>query len=189
MILLTHYMLSGFTNGYILAAGPDGPACIINPGSFDTHLLDVLEAHRLYLRSVLITTPEPQHTRGIETLLRIYDARVFAASPIKEAVRTEIVEDGSYLDHAGLQTRVIALPESRPDAVAYSCGHYLFPGNVLQAGTVMIAEDTYQTIHLRAMVRQKLLSLPEATVVLPSVGPPTTVGTELRTNIDVTRGY
>jgi len=189
VILLTHYMLSGFTNGYIPAAKPDGPACIVNPGSFDTHLLEILEAHKLDPQVVLITTAEPQHTRGIETMLRIYDARVFSAAPVREAGRTEIVEDGTYLDHAGLQTRVIALPESRPDAVAYSCGRFLFPGTVLQAGTVMIADDTYQTIHLRAMVRQKLLSLPEETVVLPSIGPPTTVGTELRTNIDVTPGY
>ena len=178
-------MLTGFTNGYIVADHRGGNACLVNPGSFDASLLETLEAHGLNPAYVLVTTPEPQHTRGIETLLRIYDTTVFAANNVAETSATTLVEDGQVLHLAEMDIHVIGLPAYRPDAVAYSWGRLLFPGNVLQAGTIVMGDDMYATIDLRTTVRERLLSLPRDTVVLPSMGPPTTVGAELTTNIDV----
>lgn len=185
MILLTHYMLSGFTNGYVFARQTGGPACLVNPGTFDTTLLDTLEAHRLYPRYVLVTTAEPQHTRGLETLKRVYDATVFAAAPIPGAAKVERVSDGQVLRLEGMDVSVIGLSAYRIDAVAFSWRRFLFPGNVLQAGTIVIGDDTHATIDLRTVVRERLLSLSGDTLILPSIGPPTTVETEQRRNIDV----
>ena len=185
MILLTHYMLSGFTNGYIAAKKSGGAACLVNPGSFDVTLLDTLEAHRLYPRYVLITTAEPQHTGGLETLQRVYDTVVFAAAPVSQARRVERVSDGQILHLEGMEIAVIGLSTHRVDAVAFSWQRVLFSGNVLQAGTIMMGDDSYATIDVRTMVRERLLSLPGDTLILPSIGPPTSVDTERRTNIDV----
>ncbi len=185
MILLTHYMLTGFTNGYIVADHRGGNACLVNPGSFDASLLETLEAHELYPAYVLVTTPEPQHTRGIETLLRIYNSTVFAANKVVEVPTTNLVTDGEVLRLDEMEIHVIGLSAYRPDAVAYTWGRLLFPGNVLQAGTIVMGEDMYATIDLRTTVRERLLSLPRDTIVLPSLGPPTTVEAELTTNIDV----
>ncbi|MFP4483263.1 MAG: hypothetical protein ACLFO1_00265 [Spirochaetaceae bacterium] len=185
MILLTHYMLTGFTNGYVVADHRGGTACLINPGSFDAHLLETLETHELYPSYVLVTTPEPQHTRGIETLRRIYNTTVCAAGAVAGAPDMKPVTDGEVLRLDEMQIHVIGLPTYRPDAVAYAWGRLLFPGNVLQAGTIVMADDLYATVDLRTTVRERLLSLPGDTVVLPSLGPPTTVETELATNIDV----
>jgi glyoxylase-like metal-dependent hydrolase (beta-lactamase superfamily II) len=157
----------------------------VNPGTFDTTLLDTLEAHRLYPRYVLVTTAEPQHTRGLETLKRVYDATVFAAAPIPGAAKVERVSDGQVLRLEGMDVSVIGLSAYRIDAVAFSWRRFLFPGNVLQAGTIVIGDDTHATIDLRTVVRERLLSLSGDTLILPSIGPPTTVETEQRRNIDV----
>ena len=185
MILLTHYMLRGFSNGYIVANQTGDTACIVNPGAFDTVLLETLEAHRLYPAFVLVTTPEPQHTRGIETLLRVYDAAIFAGGAVRESDATRVAGHGDSITAGDMTFTVIGLPTYRPDALAFSWNGLLFTGTVLQAGTIMMGDDTYETIEMRKQVRERLLSLPPTTLVLPSIGPPTTIGTELRSNIDI----
>jgi glyoxylase-like metal-dependent hydrolase (beta-lactamase superfamily II) len=177
-------MLNGFSNGYIVADHSGSTACIVNPGAFDTVLLETLEAHRLYPAYVLVTTPEPQHTRGIETLLRIYDAAIYAGDSVRESETTHVVADGDSIAAGDMNLEVIGLSAYRPDAMAFLWNGLLFPGTVLQAGTILMGEDMAETIELRRNVRERLLTLSEETLVLPSLGPPTTIGAERLWNID-----
>jgi glyoxylase-like metal-dependent hydrolase (beta-lactamase superfamily II) len=89
------------------------------------------------------------------------------------------------LEVAGLRFEVRHVPGHAPGNVlfyapAWKCA---FPGDAIFAGSVGRADlpggDWDQ---LERSIKEQIYTLPEETVLYPGHGPPTTVGTERRTN-------
>jgi glyoxylase-like metal-dependent hydrolase (beta-lactamase superfamily II) len=182
MKLLSYYSVSTFTNIYILACPVSGQAAIVDPARFEAPLLEFIESNGLELTHILITRPELDHEHGVRTLRRIYKADILAGVPEVAGFETTVPQDGGEILLCETRLRVMALSAHSQDARVYRCGHLLFSGPVLSAGAVGGEFPGYAGVVLREMIQERLLSLPDETLVLPREGPPTTIGLERTTN-------
>jgi glyoxylase-like metal-dependent hydrolase (beta-lactamase superfamily II) len=93
------------------------------------------------------------------------------------------LSEGDRIEVGGASFRVVHAPGHSPghimlvgDGVVF-CGDVLFQGSI--GRTDLPGGDYHQ---LLASIRDKLLILPDETVVYPGHGPSTTIGDERRTN-------
>ncbi|WP_455381445.1 MBL fold metallo-hydrolase [Salinispira pacifica] len=182
MRLLYHFSPGSLSNVYVVAPPEGGDALIIDPGVMDVPLLEMIEAHDLYIRSILVTHERAAHLGGIRTLLRIYDAKIYAANPQVLDYEATPVANSSGFRTSGLDVVPIALSGYWSDALIYRIGGMLFVGEVMSAGRVGETVNPYARALLIADLRERILPLPAATVVLPTEGPPSTLAVEARTN-------
>lgn len=181
----------------------DGAASLLEP---------VLAEHRLTPAAVLLTHGHFDHTADAAAVCRAYDvpAHIHPADRAQIADpwsgigaprgtpilgRTQFAEppdvrevgDGQMLCLADVQITVTHLPGHTPGAVAYSVttdqGPVLFTGDVLFAGSIgrcdLPGGDDAQ---MMASLRDRVLPLPDETVVHPGHGASSTIGRERASN-------
>lgn len=187
MKVFTHYSVDSLANTFLVAPEGPGAAIAVDPGVLDVPLLKLIEDRGYYIRHILVTHPEGTHLRGVRTIMRVYDATIYAATPRVLSFAANRVNDGDVLDLDGFEVEVVSVPSYLRDAVVYRIRHVLFPGRVLSAGVIGEVANPYVRSLLVGLVRRKLLALPPETLVFPFIGPPTTIGIESETNPDLTR--
>ncbi|ADN02643.1 MBL fold metallo-hydrolase [Spirochaeta thermophila] len=185
MKVFAHFSLPGFSNTYLVGPEEGGDAILVDPGCFDEYLLNLVEDHGYYVRHVLVTHGHRNHFQGIKTILRIYDATVYANTPHLDGVLCEMVHEGRRLDLGWVEVRVLSLPGHSRDSVAYVVGPYVFTGDALTSGKVGSPVNPQGKALLIAYLNQKLLALPGHYIIFPGHGPPTTVRTEAAFNVDL----
>jgi hydroxyacylglutathione hydrolase len=96
-----------------------------------------------------------------------------------------LIEETPELDLCGLEFRVLLVPGHCPGSLCFysSAHHFLIGGDVLFAGgigrTDLPGGDCDLLLH---GIREKILTLPDATKVLPGHGPMTSIGEERQNN-------
>ena len=181
MRLYSHFSFDTLSNSYLIGPRGGGAAALFDPVSFDVELLDLIESQGYYIRSVLLTHCDEEHVGGLRTLRRVYDCTVYAAHPTVMGMSAVTLSHGQVLDVLPEPVRVIALPGHGSDSLAYAAGGFLFCGSAMSAGECGPAANPYAKALLLANIQNELLSLPDETVVLPFIGPPSTIGLEKRT--------
>lgn len=79
---------------------------------------------------------------------------------------------------AGLQINAIpALPHSRASCI-YRINRLVFTGSIVHAGTLGETASQYQEAVLVATIKDYLFTLDADNLLLPSVGPPSTIRAE-----------
>jgi len=162
-------------------------AVIVDPGSIEKITLEILENNKFTLKAVLITHDHLSHVRGLRTLMRIYDAEVFAVNQNIMDHKATMVKDGNKIITNGFSIEVISIPGHSSDSVVYKIDNLLFTGDVLTAGLVGSTASAYGTATQMDKLSSRLLSLPGDYVVLPGHGPPSTLEAERRFNADILR--
>jgi len=192
MKLFFQYCSYGFSNCYILGAESEdsennNAAIIVDPGSMEKSMLEIIENNNLDVKVVLITHDHLGHVHGLRTLKHIYNAEIFAVNQTIMDYKTNMVKDGNYFNVANLVVEVISIPGHSADSVVYRIGTLLFTGDVLTAGLVGSTASAYGSTTQMNKLRTRLLSLPGDFTVLPGHGPPTTLEAERRFNADIFR--
>ncbi len=185
MKLLYHFSPESLTNVYVLGPDDGGDALVVDPGVMDVPLLELIEQHRFYIRSVLVTHEKDAHLRGINTLLRIYDAKLYAANPLVMQHQATPVANVKQFRASGFDVVPITLTGYWSDALIYRIENLLFVGEILSAGRTGETINTYANALLVADIRDKIFPLPPQTIVLPTEGPPSTIEVETKTNRDL----
>lgn len=110
-------------------------------------------------------------------------ARMFGVEVEPSPDPNRFLSEGDRIDVGGASFKVVHAPGHSPghivlvgDGVVF-CGDVLFQGSI---GRTDLPGGDYQ--QLLASIRDKLLVLPDETVVYPGHGPSTTIGDERRTN-------
>jgi len=102
------------------------------------------------------------------------------------AGKTEyLIDEGDIIDKAGIQLRVFHTPGHTPGGICLYCekDNIIFVGDTLFAGSVGRTDfPGGNTKKLIQSIRQKLLTLPDDTIVYPGHGPETTIGREKTDN-------
>jgi glyoxylase-like metal-dependent hydrolase (beta-lactamase superfamily II) len=160
-------------------------AIIVDPGSMEKVTLETIENNNFNLKAVLITHDHIAHVRGLRTLLRIYNADVFAVNQSIMEHKSTMIKDGDRINIAGVTVEVISIPGHSADSVVYRVGNMLFTGDVLTAGLVGKTASAYGAATQMNKLRSRLLSLPGDYIVLPGHGPPSTMEAERRFNTDI----
>ncbi len=168
----------GFSNTYLIGPDAGGDAILIDPGIFDAALLQTVEGNKLFVRWILVTHAHNAHVNGIRSLLKVYEASIYANQPSVLDFPARHVEEGNVLAFGDMRVRVIETPGHSIDSVSYLIDHMLFTGDLLSAGTIGTTRDGYARGLLLTTVRRKLLPLGDEVLVFPGHGPPSKIGIE-----------
>ncbi len=183
MRFFPHYVISGFSNMYLLADDGSREAAIVDPGYFDRELLKLVESHGLSVAAVLVTHAHQSHIDGIKTIMRIYDAKIYAFREKVLDFPAATVRDGDVVRVGKLAFEVIETPGHSRDSVVFRAGNLLFTGDTLTAGLTGTAAHEQAHHLLLASIKKRILALPDDTFIFPGHGPPTRVCLERSDNV------
>jgi glyoxylase-like metal-dependent hydrolase (beta-lactamase superfamily II) len=189
MKLYQHYSIYGFSNSYLIGNDQTKQAVIVDPGEFNEGVLNHIERNGYYVRAVLLTHNHIHHVRGLKTILKIYEAEVYAATSRVFGSSCRVVKDGERFAVAGFSIDAFSVPGHSPDSMVYQVDRLLFTGDALHAGIIGRTLSTFNTELLVERLRARLFSLDADLIVLPGHGPPSTLGVELEFNLGLKEGY
>jgi hydroxyacylglutathione hydrolase len=194
-------------NSYVVWRVGQTEALVFDPGFDPESILAVLDREGLVLTGILNTHGHVDHIAGNAALKAAHpdvpliigrnDAHLLSdpeanlsapfGMPITSPPADRLVDHGERFALAGLTFEVREIPGHSPGSVIFICDEFspalVLGGDVLFAGSVGRTDLVGGNGPLLLTgIRAKLLTLPEATIVLPGHGPPTTVGREKATN-------
>jgi hydroxyacylglutathione hydrolase len=194
-------------NTYVISRGGAGECVVVDPGFEPGAVIEWIDSRGLDPRAILLTHGHSDHIAGNAALRKRWpdlplligrgDAPKLTdpAGNLSAAFGLAIVsppadrllDDGETIRIAGLEFEVRGIP-------GHSSGHIVFVIGAVEpavvfGGDVLFREGIGRTdfpdgdfAGLAAGIRRHLYSLPDATIVYPGHGGPTTVGHEKRHN-------
>ncbi len=192
-----------FAENCYLVADPDcGAAALVDPGEDAALFLARLAHEGWTARAIWLTHGHVDHVAGVAAVREATGAPVWlhpadrplddrAADPARAfglvaeppPPPDAIFEEGVPVRVGGLAFDVLHTPGHSPGSVSLAGHGAVFAGDVLFAGSIGRTDlPGGDTDALLASIREKLYALPDATVVYAGHGPPTTIGTEKRSN-------
>ncbi len=189
-------------NCYLVGCETTRQALVIDPGADGERILAAVQAADLILQTIVNTHGHFDHIGANRFLVEQTGARLLchagdlpllrnasqhaaiyglSAEPSPEPDR--LLEEGDEVAVGSVRLQVLHTPGHSPGGIClYGEGH-LFVGDTLFAGSVG-RTDLPGGSHrqLIALIHEKLLPLPEETIVHPGHGPDTDLGREKRQN-------
>jgi hydroxyacylglutathione hydrolase len=182
MRMFVHFSASEMLNGYLIGGDDGGEALLVDPNAMDVPLLRLIETNRYYIRSILLTQPRAAAVGSVKTILKIYDAGVYASLDRVGGHPCTRVRDGMSLSLHGMEIDVIDPSGVAGGSVCFRMGDALFPGELLGAGTIYHIARRGLRQRFATIIEDRLLSLPENVMVFPCAGPPSSIRAERRFN-------
>ncbi len=103
--------------------------------------------------------------------------------PVTSPPADILLEPGTHVAWEGPPVHILHTPGHSPGSVSFHGDGWVISGDVLFQGSIGRTDfPRCDPIALQASIRDRLMSLPEETVVYPGHGPTTTIGREKRTN-------
>lgn len=174
------------TNTYLVAAGPNRDAFLVDAGGPMAPLFAKAEEHGLNVTHILLTHRHGDHIVALgETLERYPDAQVLAHPDERVTGTTGDLNPGDELEIGGLTVKALHTPGHTSGMLNLLVdGKELFTGDTLFKGSVggVRAEGSTSFEDIKHSIMEVILTLPPETVIRPGHTDPTTVGDELETN-------
>ena len=198
-------------NCYIVSDEQTNEAAIIDPGMFFDQerqaIASYIAANELHVSHILLTHGHFDHAMSaqwcaekfgnLKPCLHADDSSLMAkindqmlmfmhrALAASAPVATTPIADGDTIQIGAVALRVIHTPGHTLGGVCYHCEEegVLFSGDSLFYGSVGRTDlEGGDSATLTQSLRQRVMTLPEHTTVLPGHGPRTTIANELRYN-------
>ena len=192
------------TNCYIVAAGPEQPAAVIDPGDEVERILQTLLKHALTVKCILLTHYHFDHTGAVLALRQATGAevcihereaaplanppvifRLFAPGGAEPITADRLLADNETIDLGELSLTCLPTPGHSPGGLSFysATAGVVFSGDALFAGGIGRYDFPGSSFEeLARSIRERLYTLPPETVVYPGHGPHTTIGAERRSN-------
>lgn len=202
-------ILRGFPTGvfqencFIAGCEKTREALVVDPGADADVILRVLNDEKLTAKLIAVTHPHIDHIGAVQAVRQATGApvamhrdafaqvgdqaaaaRYMVGSPIDPPTEPEtFLEDGDELEIGELRFQVLYCPGHTEGHLCFHGEGVVFTGDTLfQSGIGRFDLPGGDGRLLLRSIRDKLLVLPEETVVLPGHGPETTIGREKREN-------
>ena len=191
------------TNCYFIENMETDEVVVVDPADDASVIKNWCRNNRKKPVAILLTHGHYDHMLAADELRRDFSVRIHAAAAEKELLEDasmnlsamwsspvtlradEFLKDGDLLRLAGADIRVISTPGHTAGGVCY----YLEKENVLFSGDTLFAgsygRTDFPTSSMSALarsVRERLLMLPEETLVYPGHGEGTSIGYEKQYN-------
>lgn len=191
------------TNCYLVINDDKKEAVVIDPGACPGYFADHIRSEGLTIKAVLLTHGHFDHILGLGKFLKEFDVPVYAHEAEKvlltdgrvngsrsytagyEFHNAVYVKDGDKLGLAGMEFEVLHTPGHTCGGVCYYVqkAGVLFSGDTLFQNSIGRTDmETGDTAALINSIREKLLVLPEDTVVYPGHMGETTIVHEKHNN-------
>ena len=191
-------------NCSILGDETSHEAIVVDPGDDIPRIVALLDKHKLTVKQILITHAHIDHIAGAARLKKLTGAPILynprdlplvkmmdaqaawlGMEPPEVAPPDDTLDDGRVISITGLAGNILHTPGHTQGSV---CLH-LPAQNMLLAGDTLFAGSVGRTDlpggdgpTLIRSIHEKLLPLPDSTVVIPGHGPRTTIGQERESN-------
>jgi len=191
-------------NCSILGDEDSHEAIVVDPGYDIPRILALLAKHQLTVRQIVITHAHIDHVASAQSLKQITGAPILYNQTDLPLVAMMDVQagwfnlavpnvlppdhspaDGEKVSVSGIDGEVIYTPGHTEGSISL----YIPKENLLLAGDTLFAGGVGRTDlpggnygKLLTSIRERLLPLPDATVVIPGHGEMTTIGTERASN-------
>lgn len=196
-------------NTYVVSDPATGKCAIIDPGMSDAEeenaIVRYIEREKLTVTHVINTHLHVDHAIGDKFAAETFRVPVLghkADSPLGERLQqqammfgmqekldsislTSYLEDGDIIEIGEGRLKVLHVPGHSPGSIALydAADHFVIVGDALFAGSVGRTDLPGGSMtQLIDAITNKLLTLPDDTVVYPGHGPATTIGREKATN-------
>ncbi len=190
------------SNSYLLADEVTREAALFDPGMESEAVADVLARERLTVTAIINThghfdhvfgnayfkaktgAPLLMHRADLDLVKRLEEQSLyfgFRATPSPPPDR--FLEEGDEVRVGGIRLRVLHTPGHSPGGICLVTDGTAFVGDTLFAGSIGRTDlpgGSAET--LLTSIRERLLTLPDDTVIYPGHGPATTIGHERRHN-------
>jgi hydroxyacylglutathione hydrolase len=191
-------------NCTILGDESSREAIVVDPGYDIPRILAMLAKHKLTVKQILVTHAHIDHIASAQNLKQITGAPILYNQADLQLVAMMDVQAGwlnvpvpivHAPDHSPLDGEIVAVAGVRGE-VLYTPGHtegslclYVPSENLLLAGDTLFAGGIGRTdlpggntSKLLTSIHERLLPLPDATLVIPGHGPTTTIAAERGSN-------
>ena len=194
-------------NCYLLADGPGKPAAIIDPGGDGPLIKAAVERDKLQPVVIIDTHGHIDHIAANSYLKELYQIPLLIhaadANSLTDPVLNlsalglgkfsspppdRLLQDGDAIEVGDLRLEVLHTPGHTPGGICLllrqiGSPDIVFTGDTLFAGGVGRTDFPGGSMEeLMNSIRNKLLVLPEETVIYPGHGPASTIGRERETN-------
>ncbi|MGN0907444.1 MAG: MBL fold metallo-hydrolase [Bullifex sp.] len=166
----------GMTTNYIVTDEESKNALLIDCTDVDMSMINFLERGKYTLQGVLITHAHDNHAGGLKKLMRVYSPSVYACLPAVQGMKTNCLYGIDSFDCSVFHISILHIPGHSADGLVYVVGSSAFTGDVRKGSGRTHRNDEM----LINGIRDKLLSLPDDTVIYPGHGPVSTVAVEKR---------
>lgn len=207
-IVIFQFELFGI-NTYVVYDPETRDCAVIDPGMSSAHeediLTEFLDRNDFHLRHVINTHLHIDHAIGNSVLSRRYQVPVLAhrddeflgkrmmeqAHQFGLSLRANVVGINRYLEEGDVihigngELKVLHIPGHSPGSVVLydEKDNFLIAGDVLFEGSIGRTDLPGGSFtQLITGIKEKLLTLPDNTLVYPGHGPVTTIGAERRNN-------
>ena len=191
------------TNCYVVSNEETSECFLVDPGAYSDKVIAYIREHELKPQAILLTHGHFDHIMGLDGVLREFPIPVYAQEEeeilLKDASYNasvsygpaytfsgaSYIKDGQSLELAGMTIRAIHTPGHTIGGCCYyiESEHVLFSGDTLFHDSVGRTDfPTGSQSQLVRSIREKLLGLPEETVVCPGHMSETTIGHEKKYN-------
>ena len=191
-------------NCYIVGSTSTNQGMIIDPGADASTIMRTVQQTGLSISIIVITHAHMDHVGAIREVQQKTNAKfaiheaekgfVFSTpmrmltslgvSPVKSPPRPDrLVKDGDLIDLGDLHFEVLYTPGHSSGGICLLGHGVVFSGDTLfKLGIGRTDFPGMSHERLMNSIREKLMVLPDETVVYPGHGPPTTIGDERRRN-------
>lgn len=190
------------TNCYIAGSEITRRGLVIDPGGSARDILSAVKSLKLEVALIVATHCHFDHIGAVKVLKEATGAKfavgggekmspgalaklvaVMSGGSASAPEPDIILKDGDSIDIDDLHFKVLFTPGHSPDEISLYGHGMLFSGDTLfnsGIGRTDFPGCSYE--QLAASIKDKLYTLPDATVVYPGHGPETTIGDEKRGN-------
>lgn len=189
-------------NCSILSDDEKKTAIVVDPGGDLEGILARIDARQLRVEAIVHTHTHIDHVgataglqakTGARAMIHEADRFLYDMLPVQAAMigiplpeRTDMegaLHDGSTIGAAAIETGILHTPGHTPGSVSFVVGSFVLTGDTLFRQGIG-RTDLWGGDHAEIMrsLKNKLLTLPDDTVVITGHGPKTTIGDERRKN-------